>query len=57
MKIFDEPAARQQWDRDPKLREEFDQQIELWLAYAKAEALGQVRLLAPGRGAGGMNHG
>lgn len=44
-------AARRAWESDPKLRVEFGDSFERYLAYAKAEARGAVRIFGRGRGA------
>ena len=41
----DEARARQLWDADSGLRAEFNGDLESWLAFCKAEAGGQIKIL------------
>jgi len=41
-----EERAKKQWDRDPELREEFGDNFKAFLAFTKADAAGNVRILS-----------
>jgi hypothetical protein len=44
-----ELAAREQWQRDPQLRDDFCDDIESYVAYRRADAMGLVRVLGARR--------
>jgi len=41
---FDETAAIQRWEREPAIRDEFNQDRAAWLAYCRAEAEGRFKV-------------
>lgn len=38
-------VAREEWARDPKVRDEFDNDVEAFVAFRRYEALGLVKIL------------
>ena len=46
-----EERCKRAWDRDPGLRAEFGGQLERYIAFAKADARGLVRILGRNRNA------
>jgi hypothetical protein len=44
-----ELAAREQWQRDPQLRDDFGDSLENFIAYRRADAMGLVRVLGAHR--------
>ncbi len=44
-KNFDELQARNQWNSDPKIRQEFNGDEESYIAYKRAESQGRIRVL------------
>lgn len=53
---YSETQARAQWDRDPKLRAEFGDDLESFLAYEKATAAGLVSVHGSSNVTRGDNH-